>query len=691
MRYAVWISQTLLFGGLLFALGCGEPMGGEDGGTSDTATSPDTNMPPPPGTTVAELELQETAGAATEEVVWTFGQPFVPGVVADSLVAELAGVGLPTQVDVKRRHPDGSVRHAVVSIRVPAQSASARGALSLVTAPSTTGETGAELSALLAEGFNATVEIDDGGQTYRIDAASALMAESSRWLDGPLVTELRARGVPTTAAGAPHPSMFVLFDVRFFGPDDARVSVTVENSMHDAPGNRNYTVRLVRADGSIELERAGVEHTYHARWRHVFWHGREAPTLFVRPDLEQLIGTSAIPHYDPARNPSEEDIGRLISRHEGSDRDILENGIITAYMPQTGGRGDIGPLPDWTAIALITGDARAHRIMLETGDAAGSFPVHYRDRATGRAIDIEDWPTISLHPGSNRNSRPEDKLPDCTSCDSPYTPDDAHQPSLVFVPYLLTGDPYYLEELHFWVSWNWIFQNFEYRGRAEGLNHARTARGQAWMLRTLAHAAWVLPDDEPEMGAYDQRLRNNLAWYAANAVDSNPLGWWGSQSNSPSGGRPDDNMSSDVARYTSPWQSDFLIWTMNLIVELGWEEAAVTRDWLAGFVIGRFTNDDVFNPYDGAPYHLAVIANDERTYDTWADMYVNSFAGRSGPAPTQLGNGSCTFCYPFIARTALAVAVRAGLAGAETGYTFVESELSPDDYLDRDPTWAIVP
>src|SRR6185437_5510990 len=39
---------------------------------------------------------------------------------------------------------------------------------------------------------------------------------------------------------------------------------------------------------------------------------------------------------------------------------------------------------------------------------------------------------------------------------SALLPDNAHQPSLAFVPYLLTGDRYYAEEMAFWANYGMV-------------------------------------------------------------------------------------------------------------------------------------------------------------------------------------------------------------------------------------------
>ena len=76
---------------------------------------------------------------------------------------------------------------------------------------------------------------------------------------------------------------------------------------------------------------------------------------------------------------------------------------------------------------------------------------------------------------------------------TPYKNDTAHQPSLAYLPYLLTGEYYFLEELHFWATSNSLETDPGNRGYEKGLIHWQQVRGQAWSLRTLGHAAYITP------------------------------------------------------------------------------------------------------------------------------------------------------------------------------------------------------
>ena len=82
---------------------------------------------------------------------------------------------------------------------------------------------------------------------------------------------------------------------------------------------------------------------------------------------------------------------------------------------------------------------------------------------------------------------------DCTIL---LTPDTAHQPSFAFVPYIVTGDYYFLEELKFWGNYNLINNLAQYRDLTKGLMKSEQIRGVAWSMRTIGQAAYILPDND---------------------------------------------------------------------------------------------------------------------------------------------------------------------------------------------------
>ena len=123
------------------------------------------------------------------------------------------------------------------------------------------------------------------------------------------------------------------------------------------------------------------------------------------------------------------------------------------------------------------------------------------------------------HPGPQHGSGSCNSIVKSSACNvypnklAPNFPDDAHQPSLAFVPYLVTGDYYYLEELHFWANWNMILAKPDLRQFDKGLLGWSQVRAQAWSLRTLGHAAFITPDDHPLKSYFVTRVENNINHY----------------------------------------------------------------------------------------------------------------------------------------------------------------------------------
>jgi hypothetical protein len=134
-------------------------------------------------------------------------------------------------------------------------------------------------------------------------------------------------------------------------------------------------------------------------------------------------------------------------------------------MPTTGGRPDIGLMPGWDVAYLLSMDSNIRPAVMTTGDVAGSWSIHYRDKVTGRPVSIIDYPYATIAYGYigdtyNPKTKKYEEFPSCvSSCTTPLDYDNAHQPAMNFLPYVLTGDYYQLEELQFWTMFNLYKKN----------------------------------------------------------------------------------------------------------------------------------------------------------------------------------------------------------------------------------------
>ena len=588
-----------------------------DARSSRTGTGPTTAPAPVQG--LAEVALVSTARADQTQVPFSFGHPFAPGALRpdSGLAATLPdGTQLPLQMDVKATHADGSVRHAVVSGVLPRLLASAQVPLVLQAAvaprPMGVPSTAAEL---LRAGFKAGVQITVDGRSYSASAAELLQQGSGDpWLKGQQANEWLLAVPLRDAAGNAHPHLSARFAVRWYaGHNRTKVDVVLENNWAYEPAPRNFVYDLrVDVGNAPAYQQAGLKHFHHARWKKTFWWGGE-PQVQVKHRTESLLASGALPSYDSSIVPTEAALSGLAQSWANASTGLMTIGVMTPYMPQTGARSDIAPLPRWTALYLLSTDPRAKAVTLGVGDLAGTWPIHYRDKATGLPVSLGDHPYMTLIANYSDTVNPKtgkaDAFPPCGGdCSTaPIHPDRAHQPSLAYVPYLVTGDHFYLEELQFWANYNMVALNPAYRGHDKGLLRSDQVRGQAWSLRTLGQAAYITPDAHPMKTYFSQRVANNLDWYNATYSTAKPNLLGVIDGSGQYAMDPIEYPTAGSRTGIAPWQDDYFTWSVGHLAELGFDSARPLLAWKAQFPIGRMTAPG-FCWIDAAVYELAVKA-----------------------------------------------------------------------------------
>jgi len=667
--------------------------------------------------TLATLVV-EAAGAAKDDakdrVPVTVGQVFAPGALqrGERLQAVLAdGSVLPLQADIKARHPDGSVRHAILSALVPQPSPGKPLALGLAKAARADlakNDNGVDdnLDALRRSGVDTTVEITLDGKAYTASLADLLgRGKPVLWLDGPVAREWQVAAPLAGPHGEAHPHLAARFAVRWYPAlGAARVDLTLENNWAFVPAPRNFTYDLlVRAGGQSHATKELV-HYHHARWRKLFWIGGASP-VHVRHDTAQLIGSMALPNYDRSVRIDETILSRMHARWTAGREDAMGIGLALAAMPTTGGRPDIGLLPAWGAMYLLGMDRRAAEITVGTAQQAGSWSMHYRDERTGLPVSLLDFPYMTRvgTPSDARNpvTGKSELFPACAApdaCKSPYQHDIPHQPAFSYLPYLLTGDYYHLEELQFWAMYDVFASNPGYRDNRKGLLKPEQVRGQAWALRTLGEAAYITPDTHPLKRDFLQILDANLDWYNATYTHNARANALGAVVNGYALGY-------DGGRGLAPWQDDFFTSAVGHVAELGFPKARELLAWKAKFPVSRMTGQGVCWIH-GAMYSMNVRDSSAAPfYSTIGEAYRASLpaeqrepacAGAGMAAALKLRVGEMTGYsasesgYPSNMQPALAYAADVlGEAGRKAWQQFMARSVKPD--YGKGPQFAIVP
>lgn len=487
-----------------------------------------------------------------------------------------------------------------------------------------------------------------------------------------------------TATGTKHPQLTARVHVRLLeGGQRIRSDMVIENNWtYDAsPGNLVYDLAATQG-GQTVLQQSAVAHNHHARWHKVIWWGGE-PLAQVRHNMPYFLESRATWNYDLSLTIPESTLAREAANLAKADTGPMGPALITPYFPTTGGRSEIGPLPRWTALYLLTQDPRARASMLANADAAGAIPVHYRDSSTDQPVNLETHPGLALLFGS---STPADAPPAMANGDTIWSPDSAHQASFAYLPYLVTGDAFYLDEIMFWATWNMGAVNPGYREGGKGLINADQIRAQAWSLRSIGEAARALPDAHPMKAYFQRKLADNLTWYVqryprnttANAVS--PLGLM-------------DRL--DDPNTTPPWNDDFIALVMGQLAESGDPLALEFFNWIGGFTVGRFTHEaEGFCRAQGPAYLITVRDNAGTFIGTWNQLYKTNWPGVTGCDPNVAVDGtpSSPADYAVYARAMLAQATTLGYASAQDAFTWLSGKAQVGvSAMQGDPTWAIVP
>ncbi|HEY9209562.1 hypothetical protein [Acidovorax sp.] len=644
------------------------------------------------------VEVASTSSQAQASLPVTFGQPFKAGDwqhTTQGLVAQVGGATIPLQADEISSHRDGSARFAVLSAQLSnVQPGEARiinifpGAKSSST-PSVPASPDWNLE-LEAQVYDAS-----GNVTATLVAqpqaqlATQITNNTGRRLAGAVATEYTvALPFKNKATGTPHPHLSARLHTRLLdGGQRIRTDVVMENTRTwtASPGNITYSF-AVKRNGSTIYTQPKFTHYHHARWHKVLWTGASAePLARVRHNMPYFLASKAVWNYNLNLTIPEtvlaENLTRLNQkRTEQAALGPMANLMLEPYFPMTGGRPDIGPYPQWTAMYLISQDERAREVMFSVSDAASSAPIHYRDETSDQVLDVERYPSVTVKYG---NSSPA--LPTVSNGTTIWTPDTAHQASFAYVPYLISGDAFYLDEMLFWAGWNISSVNPSYREGAKGLIYIEQVRGQAWAMRSIGEAYRALPDTHAMKGYFQTQLTNNLNWYAAKYPESSQA-----TVDSPL----QAIIKGDEPHLTGPWQNDMMGIVFAQLAENADPKALETLRWFSGFNVGRFMNESQGFCIAKAPgYYFKIKNSSNQPLSTWGSLLQENFPGMVCDSSLAIdGYPDWGAGYAAYARAMLATAATLGVPNAAQAYSmWVSKTPKMDASFAQEPAWAIVP
>jgi hypothetical protein len=216
-------------------------------------------------------------------------------------------------------------------------------------------------------------------------------------------------------------------------------------------------------------------------WLNSSWRWQSCPWPHPLTPIEDLYTRKLLPRFDGALALGK--AGSLPNVHDCPPMSLCG---FTPDMGATGGRADIGTVTGWQGEYLCTGGTDMLKTVIVQGEAA--FNWRLRDNATGATFDaIKTYPNAWFHWGSGANPQ--------LLHGSGWHPglDAAHSPACYYVPFLLTGDPYFLE----YQQGECMYHICESPRSPTTIPAGEQVRGYAWMLRTLLNTVDATPDDVP--------------------------------------------------------------------------------------------------------------------------------------------------------------------------------------------------
>jgi len=582
--------------------------------------------PEPEPSTDNTMVLTNVSGAAITNYPLQFARAFVQGEIPNYAEIVIEGIALPTQCDVKNRWGDGSVKFAIMAAVVPSLPSEYPVTVQFINTASGN-NTPSDLSAVPAYDARITLTNPVGGASVYASARDMLDAgHFSLWTSGPIAqtylvadrSAARTHDIGWSGHRAFHP-WFVVTVWPTLGRVYTRYVGEISNT--EAMEAQSYNLDLTVGELWVYSQH-DVAHVPGTRWSRTEWFGgAPEPKVNLYHNIAYIARTGLVPNYDPAvvipASTSETKYANWLAISHA----IGASGLWQPSMPTTGGRLDIGLNPSWNVSALLSGDWRDLQIMLGQAELAGWWKRHIRE---GDATKANFGRTIHCHTRGTYGFL-DDRFPgtpeDAVTIIDPgaanaWQSDIAHHPDPFSIPYLMTGDPFFLDSLEMWQGANSLWGNPGYRNYAHMTCYGDgQPRAMGWMYRTLFNAAALLPDADPLRVTFDlmcneaiakdegQRHINTteFAGSAQHVFGAAPIGttgdgwaghgpgpcrWWAGAA----GYSATDPVfyNTDVAYSASGhWMNFFVIASLGRGRELGYPVDALLQ-WAAPHVIGQF-------------------------------------------------------------------------------------------------------
>lgn len=641
-------------------------------------------------------------------VPFTLGFAFKRGdvIAGRTVIGDTASV----QVSVKNRWPDGSIKFAILS-GIASVPTSAGITVSLSTAAAQA--QGSPLDTARLRSTGTVAEIACGAFGSALWTAADWDAPFKSWVAGPSMSSWIYR----KAVGVDK-HLVAWLEVRLYANGAVEMLPWIENGylLVSGPSNKpaTYSFTLNRS----QRMSAAIDLKHHTRSPLIngtalsYWAGQDPGTI-ARPDAAYLQATELVPSYQGQLAP-------------GS---TVLTGLVTTYVPlqagnfkydqdsmaSSGYQEPIGLLPQHDVAYLVSNDVRAYTAVIRNGFSAGRWAIHYRDETTNRPPRFSAHPTLNILGGQgfkDVGGSTNGKRTPVVSGGNPPGWDVAHSPSVGYLAYLLSGRWYFMEEVQFATTANYLGNGDGpvLRAGSKGLVQpcpgAWQTRSSAWDWRTRVQALCITPDDDTALrDEFRASVEANIEHFHGRYV---------AQKNNPYGFTKPGGSYDGTLRLEAPWMQDFLTAAFGYSITLGLPISGTAHTkldaffaWKAKSAILRLGKREDFWYINAVPYTMAISSSAKPDYDTgtgpWYSTDAEVYAATYAKPPAWLGKTEGMLAGEYMPGAnalwgnivpAIAYAVQHGVPGAQEAYTRMVSAnnwKALSDAFNTRPVWGIRP
>lgn len=615
------------------------------------------------------------------------------------------------QVIPKNVWPDGSLKFAIISGQADVTAAAdVTVGLMVITAPATSPN---QLSTAKLRATEIVAEVGCGAYGTVSWTGADWDAPFQAWVQGPVMSSWIYRKPVGTDK-----HLVAWLEVRLWANGAVEVLPWIENGYLRVAAPTNKSATFTFTLGKTQRMSAAIDLKHHQRTPLIsgtalsYWLGSD-PGVTARHDTAYLQATELVPTYQAKVDASASAVTRLPATYVP-----LQAGSFNYdgdSMASSGYQDPIGLLPQHDVLYLTSDAKIAHAAVVRNGFSAGRYGLHYRDETTNRPLRFSSYPTLNI--GSNQGFKDNGG-----STTNSYTPaptggngpawDVAHSPSVGYMAYLVTGRWYFMEEVQFSTTANYLGNgdNQYLRVGSKGLVKpepgAWQTRSCAWDWRARVQALCVTPDADVALRSeFIASVEANIEYFHSRYVAqaNNPYGWI----------KPGESYDNTM-RPGAPWQQDFVTAAFGYSVSLGLPvstsaagKLAAFFQWKARSAVMRLGPKGAFWYVNGAPYTVVITPVGNPNYDNgtgpWYESEAAVYDATYATPPAWMGKVDGTLAGEIMPGAdamwgnlipAIAYAVRHNVPGAQEAYNRLQSATNWPalrDAFNTRPVWSVRP